>query len=684
MSGPWEKFAAPVDSGPWSQFTPEPTASDRVAEVAKDVVASGASGVVRGAAELAMSPVTVPQMVRRGVDWIVEQGDSLARSALGARQLTEAEQRTRREGVSRLDPVGNLAETGVEAARRAMNENLYAPRTTAGKYARTAGEFIPGALLPGPTIGNAIRYGVVPGIASEAAGQATEGTAWEPWARAGAGVAAGVGMALTARPSTGQQVLEQAAGGPIPRTELQAADALMADAASIGVPLTPIEALNKVTDNKYRRLASTQRIVENSPGGAPVMDEFMSARPGQVQAAGAAAMTDLAPNPADPGRTGRAVRAAAEDTISQTQAAINRVTRPAYDAASQARIPQAEFQRLMSDPLYAQTMAEVRGNPALNRTIAGLPDDSVGVLDMVQRRLRENADNARVPGQASTSNTAADAFEDARSLPISAAEAATGGPTGSYATARAAQERLRGEYLEPLTEGRVGVLAGTSDVGAQTTALFPAVPQAGSAAEVGQAVSQIARRNPKAATDLVGQHARTVLAEATQNNAGGLNQFGGAKFAAQIRGNPEQAASLEAAVRALPGGDAKWTGFSRFLDVLEATGQRLPVGSATAFNNQALETMSGRGFFKALAGMKSEIMRRWDQHQLGSNSEAVARLLTDSKATDIFKRLAREDGLTPQSAVLGARLMGMVANNAAAFERAQAKAAEQAKPQPVR
>lgn len=63
--------------------------------------------------------------------------------------------------------------------------------TTAGKYAGTVGEFLPGALLlGGANPGNVLRYGVLPGMASEAAGQATEGTAYEPWARAGAALAA--------------------------------------------------------------------------------------------------------------------------------------------------------------------------------------------------------------------------------------------------------------------------------------------------------------------------------------------------------------------------------------------------------------------------------------------------------------------------------------------------------------
>lgn len=630
---------------------------------AKDVGASFGSGLVRGAGELAMLPVTLPRLMKQGIDW-------------GMSQLPGAA-----KGPMQPNAIDGAIFGAQDQARGVMDQNLYAPQTTAGEYAKTVGEFIPGAVAaPGSILGNAFRFGVVPGVASETAGQLTKGTAAEPWARAGAGIAAGVGMAVAQRPSSAQQAIEGMAGGSIPRAELQAADALMAEAASRGVKLTPIEALNQVTNNKYPRLAVAQRTVETSPGGAPAMGEMMAQRPGQVQAAGQQAFDQLAPNPAGPQQTGIAVRNAADATIKDTQRAINDATRPAYQAAENVRIAPQDFARLQADPMFGQILSEIRSRPELNKTVAHLPDDSVGVIDLVQRIFRERSQNAAAPGQASTSNTIAANFESSRAPLVQAAEAATGGPTGPYATAKQAQEQLRGKYLEPLTEGRVGQMAGTTDVGVQTNALFPPKPQAGSAPEVAAVVSQIAKKDPKAAIDLVGQHARTVFAEATQNNASGPNQFGGGNFAAQIRGNAEQAASLEAAVRALPGGNTRWDGFSKFLDVLEATGKRLPRGSDTNVNQQmtgALETggivaktatTGGVGFFK-------EIGKYWDRYQLSGKTEAIANLLTNSSAMGLFGRLAKENGVTPAAQALSVKLLIMAGN--------AAKAPEQAKPSPI-
>ncbi len=68
----------------------------------------------------------------------------------------------------------------VHGAVKSLGVPDYTPQTTTGKYANTVASFLPGVLgtpASGPLelAANAARYAVVPGIASEAAGQATEG-----------------------------------------------------------------------------------------------------------------------------------------------------------------------------------------------------------------------------------------------------------------------------------------------------------------------------------------------------------------------------------------------------------------------------------------------------------------------------------------------------------------------------
>lgn len=77
---------------------------------------------------------------------------------------------------------------------------LYEPRTTAGKYAQTVGEFVPAAAGgPGGLARRMVTQAVLPGLTSEAAGQAAEGTALEPYARVAGAFAAPLALAAGGR-----------------------------------------------------------------------------------------------------------------------------------------------------------------------------------------------------------------------------------------------------------------------------------------------------------------------------------------------------------------------------------------------------------------------------------------------------------------------------------------------------
>lgn len=97
---------------------------------------------------------------------------------------------------------------------RAFGES-YEPQTTAGEYARTVGEFAPNAAMPGGVARRAAMV-AVPALLSETAGQATEGTAAEPYARVAGALAGGLAAAGRA-PGT----LKTAAKGAPTQTELK-------------------------------------------------------------------------------------------------------------------------------------------------------------------------------------------------------------------------------------------------------------------------------------------------------------------------------------------------------------------------------------------------------------------------------------------------------------------------------
>lgn len=99
------------------------------------------------------------------------------------------------------DTVGNVASKLTPFVAMPKTEDIqkitnpiigegYQPESTLGKYASTMGEFGAGALAPGGVVRKTAMM-AVPAVASEFAGQQTEGTAYEPYARLGAGLLAG-------------------------------------------------------------------------------------------------------------------------------------------------------------------------------------------------------------------------------------------------------------------------------------------------------------------------------------------------------------------------------------------------------------------------------------------------------------------------------------------------------------
>lgn len=657
----WE--AAPIaapDNGAW--WKDAPIYKPKKPGVVEDVARTLPAATVRSAAGAAGTPAGVMDMVDTAWQWAVSKG--LQATGVWTPEQAEAA----RKPIPGLEDghfrgIFPRAKVFTEATEKAVGEPLYKPQTTTGEYVGTAVEMAPAALFPG-TAAQRVAQVAVPAVASETAGQAARRIA--PSAETGARVigalGGGLGAAAAQTPRTARALIREAAPN-LDDATVTAARQLIDDAGQRGVHLTWPEAIQQVTGGGTR-LGDIQRVVEQSRGGGDVLRPFMAERPAQVQGAGNAAIAQFADVPLEPGQTAIRAQQAAAGTIDETQAAINAATRPAYQAAEGTRLGPQVHAALLDDPIYAQTLQEIRRTPALNGTIAHLPDDAVGVVDMVQRRMREAAENARVPGQASTSNTAALNYENARAPAIAAAETATGGPTGPYAVAREAQAHLRENVLEPMQRGPTGAIAAKEGVLEQARALLPNQPAAGVDAAVSQTVRQIVRRDPDAAQNLVRTYAQSIFDEAIQSNIAGPNQFGGAKFAAVIAGNPQQARNLEAAVRALPNGHARWDGFRRFLDIVEATGQRQPAGSQTAFNQAIQERLKSGGVTGELAnvvatgGIKApaRLTKWYEELRLGRNTDQLARIFTDPGSEALLRQLAREPVGTARAQGIALRL----------------------------
>lgn len=167
---------------------------ERLGRGINDAIPAAGAGLARGAASFADLPSDVLGM-GAGLGSAVAEG-------LGWASPEEAE--AAQAYISSMGPAltGQDRSARDQAAMATGGATEFRGDTTAGQYAGTAAEFVPGALAaPGGLLSNALRYGVVPGLASEGAGQLTEGTAAEPVARAVAPIAAGLLGGLATRPA---------------------------------------------------------------------------------------------------------------------------------------------------------------------------------------------------------------------------------------------------------------------------------------------------------------------------------------------------------------------------------------------------------------------------------------------------------------------------------------------------
>jgi hypothetical protein len=527
------------------------------------------------------------------------------------------------------------------------DQPLYQPKTTAGKYARTIAQYAPAAGLPTNSKNVALALlqrganMVVPGSAAETAGQLTEGTPYEPWARTTAGIVGGGLTALATAPRPATQILSQATRG-VSDEQIGQAQRLMADAQGRGIKLTLAEALQQVTDNGTG-LGRLQRVIEGTKIGEEKFAPVMAERPAQVRQAVMDYADTLAPATDNPSMIAVDARNAAENGLTGVRRFINAGVSDRYDALAGQQLDPEKYAELAKNPSYSAALAEVRGHPELGATVAHLPDNNLAVVNEVTKRLNTLADSVRPTPVVRGDNGLAALRDQAAAM----ANRVAGEASPDWRAAREGVAAGSRAYLEPLRAGPVGsVAAPDATVQTQTAALFPSKPIEGAPAETDAAMRLLSSQNPNVPPSLSRQHLVNALNEATQNLQGGPNQWGGARYAATIAGNPEQRATLLAGVGA-SGGDT--SSLDQLLNALAATGARQRQGSSTAFNIEDLKNLGAAGVagdaVKSVAdlpGIPRRLGDAYTRFQMGQNTSRLAdALLADPEVATTILRNAR-------------------------------------------
>jgi hypothetical protein len=575
----------------------------------EDMARSAGTGLIEGGASTFGGIGDLREMLGAGAKWA---GDKLGAEGLTlpglpepmpVRVLRQATQKTMQAAgvdprISKLATImtgpGGVSDapTSREVTGAVTKDKpLYQPQTKAGKYSRTVASFAPAALTPGGPVRKAANV-VVPGLMSEAAGQATEGSQFEPYARVAAAMVGAGGVNALGRGGPDTRMLAEASRGATD-DQITAATQLMQTAQGQGLRLTMAEALQQVT-NGATGMGRLQRVIEGTKAGNARMGPAMAERPAQVSGAVTRAADNIAPQTADPYVLGQQASEAAGQTLTGVRQQVNANARPFYEALQTEQMPPTPMWRQVQQrPEYQQALAAIRNDEILNRELASLPDDSLAVVDKVVQQLDTMAANAR-PNPASPTGNAqlSSAFDTVRGQVDELASAYS----EPWRLSRSMVASGREAFLEPLQAGPMGAISQTGDVGAQTRALFPNAPPEGAATQTGQTLEMLPQ---EVSAPLVRQHLMNSFNEASQQNLGGDNQWGGAKWAAGVAGNPEQSAVLGSGLEAV-GADRQQ--FDALLEALRATGRRERPGSLTAYNSRDIEELGK-------AGMTGEVAR---------------------------------------------------------------------------
>lgn len=655
----FDQFDAPVAAPAVVAAQPQVAAPapQAVPSVASDIPASLASGVARGAAETAMLPVTVERLGSAGAGFLANQGENAVRSATGAPPVTDADRQARtnsvadagtdfarwlfgapplsdqdrtqrREVVAGMEGgAGNVGYQAQDAARKVMDDNLYAPKTTPGKFAETVGEFaVPGGvpsrsarLAPGIArkageyAADLTRTAVIPGIASEAAGQATDGTSAEPYARVIAAILGNTGGAVLKSASAPEMVLRRATG-PADQIDWQRAIDLQNNPT--GIRLTGPEAITQAQGGASA-LPNLQRVIEGSVEGRAATAPFFNERPGQVDRAVGNVLDQIAPQSATPSVLGPRASDAATNVIRDVEQQRTAAVTPTYQAANTDLVPANDVNallaqightvsadqtgvlsgplndlrdRLIATPATAgapATRTPVLGpngqvlhyqtTPAVQPTPA-VPITDVENLDRTRKYFRDRMDLPQIGQDAITKEQNAEVTGILQQL-----DGLMETHSPNFLAGKQQYADISRNVVQPIAEGPLGDVAGANGTAAAGNAILPQNPLVGSQGETADAVRRLAAEDPETTAALMRQILSDRYSKAATETQEGSREFAGAKFNKDVAGNGQRRATLDAALGALPNNAAAQS-TPGLLDVLQATGRRKPIGSATEFN----------------------------------------------------------------------------------------------------
>lgn len=239
--------------------------------VVEDVAKSGGIGLAKGTVGLAGLPGDAKTLIGSGLSYL--------ESKIGR----DPEAIKKSDAAMQAAPSIFPTSGGIQSAIESKTGEFYKPKTTAGEYAQTVGEFAPGILGgPGGLVRRGLTQVVAPAVTSETAGQIAKGTAAEPYMRVAGALAAplalaGARRAITPLPAAAERTnlantlrgegVDLTAGQATGRKPLQWAESAFGDMpGSGGRAARTMENQNEQFTN-----AALRRVGENADRATPTV-----------------------------------------------------------------------------------------------------------------------------------------------------------------------------------------------------------------------------------------------------------------------------------------------------------------------------------------------------------------------------------------------------------------------------
>lgn len=635
----WSAYSTPVGTAP-----NDPT----LGEVASDVAKSSGIGLAKGT-------IGIPGMVGDARNlgahlshWLVDKVTGKTTPFVDPVALMQQYPMLRAlPGFSGLMEAPTSGD--IQNAVEGVTGKFYEPKTKEGRFAQTVAEIVPSAALGTEfatpeaegawdtikAIGGDTRRLVVPSVVAAGGGEAADALGLPKW------VGQTVGFAAAKAPeyfssNAGKLVNDRL--GDITDDELNAARALEARGRAVGIPLMGQESLNNLG------LTQLAGDVAASPTGSGTINNFLTQRTPQIQAARQTMLDTIAPE-AGPQVAGDTIQATADQRLRDLGRMASDVATPSYTAAKAASIPDTEVMRLETNARAAAAQAGA-GTLARQRLIAladSIRDNggNIGLLDSTRRTFRDNLSNAALPEAADseTRQLMNPVLNDLRDTMAN--------HSPDFARGLQLSREAKTNIVQPVENSPVGqVLARTPEPTTQMAAFSPARMNG---AEVRDTLNELALANPNApsmATRLFARNETNFPATPTA----------GARIANSLTGRPDTAENFQAMMRGSEFANGQAPGtisgpVNDILNVMDATRRSPVINSATAGRNLTNELAASTpmtGFLETDIARPLGAFGDWLKNATRRRTySTLAEALTAPNSVDELLALARRQGTTP-------------------------------------